>query len=83
LKQRDEVIRDWRELHNEELHSLYSSLNIIRVIKSRRMRWEEYVVCKGEMSMGAEFWLENLKGKEYLKDLSIGERIILKLILKK
>jgi hypothetical protein len=35
---RDEVMEGWRKLHNEELHNLYSSLNIIRVIKSRRMR---------------------------------------------
>jgi hypothetical protein len=35
---RDEVTGDWRKLHNEELHNLYSSLNIIRMIKSRRMR---------------------------------------------
>jgi hypothetical protein len=35
---RDEVIGGWRKLHNEELHNLYSSLSIIRMIKSRRMR---------------------------------------------
>jgi hypothetical protein len=35
---RDEVMRSWRKLHNEELHSLYSSSSIIRMIKSRRMR---------------------------------------------
>jgi hypothetical protein len=34
---------DWRKLHNEEVHNLYSSPNIIRTIKSRRMRWAGYV----------------------------------------
>jgi hypothetical protein len=38
----------WRKLHNNELHSLYSSPNIIRVIKSRRMRWAEHMACMGE-----------------------------------
>jgi hypothetical protein len=38
----------WRKLHNDELHSLYSSLNIVKVIKSRRMRWVGHVVCMGE-----------------------------------
>jgi hypothetical protein len=40
--------RSWRKLHNAELHSLYSSPNIVRVIKSRRMRWAGYVACMGE-----------------------------------
>jgi hypothetical protein len=38
----------WRKLHNDELHGLYSSLNIVRVIKSRRMRWVRHVACMGE-----------------------------------
>jgi hypothetical protein len=38
----------WRKLHNDELHSMYSSLNIVRVIKSRRMRWAGHVACTGE-----------------------------------
>jgi hypothetical protein len=42
---RDEVIREWRKLHNEELHILYSSSNITRQIKSRRMRWTGHVAC--------------------------------------
>jgi hypothetical protein len=37
-RKRDEVIGGWRKLHNEELHGLYSSPNVIRVMKSRRMR---------------------------------------------
>jgi hypothetical protein len=36
---REEVAGGWRRLHNEDLHNLYASTNIIRVIKSRRMRW--------------------------------------------
>jgi hypothetical protein len=38
----------WRKLHDDELHSLYSSPNIVRVIKSRRMRWAGHVACMGE-----------------------------------
>jgi hypothetical protein len=44
---RDEVTREWRNLHNEELHYLYCSPNILWVIKSR-MRWVGHVVCIGE-----------------------------------
>jgi hypothetical protein len=40
---RDEVTREWRKLHNEELHDLYSSPSIIRIIKSRGMRWAGHV----------------------------------------
>jgi hypothetical protein len=45
---RDGVIREWRRLHKEELNDLYSSPNIIRVIKSRRMRWTRHVARMGE-----------------------------------
>jgi hypothetical protein len=43
-----EVDRSWRKLHNDELHSLYSSPKIIRVIKPRRLRWMGHVTCMGE-----------------------------------
>jgi hypothetical protein len=45
---RDEVTGEWRKLHNEELNGLYSLLNIVRVIKSRRMRWVGHVERMGE-----------------------------------
>jgi hypothetical protein len=44
---RDEVIRGWRKLHNEELHKLYSSPDIIKMIKSERMDWVGYIACMG------------------------------------
>jgi len=43
VPKKEEVIKKWRKLRNEELNYLYSSSTIIRVIKSRRMRWAEYV----------------------------------------
>jgi len=45
---RDEVKREWRKLHNEELNHVYSSPNNVRVIKSKRIRWAEYVARMGE-----------------------------------
>jgi hypothetical protein len=45
---RDEITGEWRKLHNEELHDVYSSPTIVRVIKSRRMRWAGHVARMGE-----------------------------------
>jgi hypothetical protein len=55
---REEVARGWRGLHNEELHNLYTSPDIIRVIKSRRMRWAGHVA-----HMGDEQYLQNFDKK--------------------
>jgi len=53
--ERDEVTGEWRNLHNEELNDLYCSLNIVRVIKSRKMRWAGHVahIGTGEVREGA------------------------------
>jgi hypothetical protein len=48
VRKRDEVTRGWRKLHNEELRDLCSSPSIIRIIKSRRMRWAVHVARMGE-----------------------------------
>jgi hypothetical protein len=45
---RDEMLRGCRKLHNEELHNMYSSPDVIRMIKSRRMRWVWHAARKGK-----------------------------------
>jgi hypothetical protein len=53
---RDEVTRKWRKLHNEELSDLYSLPIIIRVIKTKRMRWAGHVARMGERRGVYRFW---------------------------
>jgi hypothetical protein len=73
----------WRKLHNEEHHDLYSSLTIMRVIKSRIMRWagHEYWMGKGKACTG--FWWGNLRERYHWGDPGVDERIILRWIFKK
>ena len=56
---RDEVTREWRKLHNEELSDPYSLSNIVRVVKSRRMRWAGHVARMEERKMCTGFWWGN------------------------
>jgi hypothetical protein len=75
---RDEVRSEWRKLHNEELRDLYFSPSIVRLIKSRRMRWTEHVVFMGEGRGVYRILVEKTQGKEHLEDLDIDGRIILR-----
>jgi hypothetical protein len=62
---RDEITREWRKLH-EELHDLYSSPNIIRVIKSREMRWARHIARLGEMRGAYRVFVGKLERKRLL-----------------
>jgi hypothetical protein len=72
---RDEVTGEWRKLRSGELHNLYSSPDVIRQIKSRRMRWAGHVarMDRGEKCTG--FWWESPKERDHLKDLGVDGRM--------
>jgi len=69
---RFEVTREGRKLHNEELNDLYSSPNIFRVVKSRRMRLAGHVAHMGRGEAYPGFWWRNLRERDHLEDLGVG-----------
>jgi hypothetical protein len=77
---RDEVIKKWRKLQNEELNDTYCSSNIFRVIKSRRIRWVEHVARIGERR--GVYWWGNLRQRDHLGDPGINGMIILRWIFR-
>ena len=60
---RDEVTGEWRKLHNEELNDLYSLPNIVRLVKSRRMRWAGHVARMGEARVVQRMLVGKPEGK--------------------
>jgi hypothetical protein len=67
VPKRHEVIGCWRKLHNEELHNLYSSLNTIRMIKSRKMRWAGHVARIGEKRNAYKILVGKPEGRRPLR----------------
>ena len=74
---RDEVTGEWRRLHNEELNYFYSSPNIVRVIKSRRMRWAGHVARMGEERGCIGSWWGSRRERDQWGDLGVDGWIIL------
>jgi hypothetical protein len=80
---REEVAGGWRRLRSEELHNIYTSPNVIRVIKSRRMRWAGHLACRGEMRNAYRILVGKHERKGHSEDLGINGEIILEWILGK
>jgi hypothetical protein len=67
-----EVDGSWRKLNNDELHNLYSSLNIVKVIKARKLRWGDMWNAWGRGEVFTGFWLGSLKVGAHWEDLGVG-----------
>jgi hypothetical protein len=80
---RDKVTGEWRRLHNKELYALYSSPNIIRVIKSRRLRWAGHITRVGKRRSAYKVLVGKREGRNRLEDQGVDGRKILKWILEK
>ena len=74
---RDEVTKEWKKLHNEELNDLYSLPNIVRVVKSRRMRWAGHVALMGEDRGVHRVLVGSLRESGHWGDQDVDGRIIL------
>jgi hypothetical protein len=79
---RDEVTGEWRKLHSEELNDLYSLPNIVRVVKSRRMRWA-HVARMGRKEGCTGCWWGNLWERGRWGDPDVDGRIILRWMFRK
>ena len=78
---RDKVMGEWRRLHNVELNELYSSPNIVQLIKSRRMKWVAHVAQGRGECIGS--WWGNRRERDHSGDLGIDGWIILRWIFRR
>jgi hypothetical protein len=83
VRKRDELTGERRKLHNEELNCLYSLPNIVRVIKSGRLRWAGHVARMGKGEVCTGFWWGNLRERYRCGDPGVDGRIMLGWIFKK
>jgi len=73
---REEVAGEWRQLHNEKLKDLYSSRNIVWVIKSRKMNLARHVVCMREKQGAYRVLVGKAEERDHLEDLGIEGKIM-------
>jgi hypothetical protein len=77
----DEVTGEWKKLHNEEFHDMYSSPSIIRIIKARRMRWAGHAAQIGEKRKAFRLLVGKPGEEGHCEDQDVGGWIILGWIL--
>jgi hypothetical protein len=80
---RDEITEEWRKLHKDELIYMYTSPNIVRIIKTGRMEWAGHVAHMGGGETYTGFWRENPREIDHLGYTSLDGRIILRWIIRK
>jgi len=80
---RDEGTRERKKLHNEELNDLYSSPNIFRAIKSRRVRWTRHEARTEKRRSVYRIWSGRLRDRDHMEDPGVDRRIILRWIFRK
>jgi hypothetical protein len=80
---RDEVKGEWKKINNVELNDLYFLPNIVRVIKSRRMKLAGHAARTGRGEVYTGFWLGNLRERDHLEDQDVDGRIIFIWIFRK
>ena len=74
---RENLTGEWRQVHNAELNDMYSSPNIVRVIKSR-IRWARHIARMGRREAYTGFWWENMRERDPLEDLDVDGGMILR-----